>query len=385
MLVHLYAGLSLSLASLVSLVSLVSLADAQVAVPAERVLGPTYTVDPLIQDQGKRKGKRFSFKMPLRGSHSIFNGSDPALDPNSPPNTEREIFVNIPAAYKDGSAAPVLVVQDGGYGDHTDWIDNVQSNLAYTDSPLPPFVTISVANGGGSERSLEYNAMSDRYARFVVHEVLPAVLKRPDVLAAFPQLRFTSDPGGRAAMGCSAGGAASITMAFFRPDLFTRVAAYSPAAVDLQVPKQPEKLAFPLGGREYWDGQRLIATQPKKPLRVFVNDNEFDLGWGGNCPAWVDKEVGNTTAEYELGCWATWDCSPPGYCADGYHGFALGGNRTAAALKAAGYAYQHVFGLNQWHCGNKYDPAKKPAEFDPSVWTETLADTLVWVWEGYGQ
>ena len=86
---------------------------------------------------------------------------------------------------------------------------------------------------------------------------------------------------------------------------------------------------------------------------------------------------------YELGCWATWDCSPPGYCSDGYHGFALGGNRTAAALRAAGYAYQHVYGLNQWHCGNKEDSTHKPAEFDPSVWTETLAETLAWIWEGY--
>ena len=69
-------------------------------------------------------------------------------------------------------------------------------------------------------------------------------------------------------MGCSAGGVASLTMAFFRPDLFTRVAAYSPAAVDLQVPKQPEKATFPMGAREYWDGMKLIQTQPTKPLRT---------------------------------------------------------------------------------------------------------------------
>lgn len=345
-------------------------------------MGPTYRVDPLIRDQGKPKGRRFSFTMPLRGSSSIFNGSDPALDPSSPPLLERPIFVNIPASYKDGTRAPVLIVQDGGWGDHLDWIDSVQSNLFATSSPLPAFITVSVANGGGSERSLEYNTMSDRYARFVMDEVLPAVLNRTDIREAYPDIKLTLDAAGRAALGCSAGGIAAITMAFFRPDLFTRVAAYSPAAVDLQVPLQPEKRDFPMGAREYWDGKRLIETQPRKPLRVFVNDNEFDLGWGGNCPAWVDKEVGNLTAEYELGCWATWDCSPPGYCADGYHGFALGGNRTAAALSSAGYEYQHVYGLNQWHCGNKED-GSKPDEFAPSIWTETLASTLAWIWEGW--
>ena len=175
--------------------------------------------------------------MPLLGSDSIFNGSDPALDPAAPPLKERPIAVNIPASYVDGVEAPVLVVQDGGYGDHLDWIDSVQSNLAGRIAfPLPAFITISVANGGGSERSLEYNTMSDRYARFVVDEVLPAVLNRTEIRAAFPRLQLTSDPDGRAALGCSAGGIAALTMAFFRPDLFTRVAAYSPAAVDLQVP-----------------------------------------------------------------------------------------------------------------------------------------------------
>lgn len=226
--------------------------------------------------------------------------------------------------------------------------------------------------------------MSDRYTRFVVDEVIPAVLQRNDIRVAYPNLRLTSDSSGRATLGCSAGAIAAITMAFFRPDLFSRVAAYSPAAVDLQVPKQPEKILYPMGAREYWDGKRLIETKPKHDaLRIFVNDNEYDLGWGGNCPTWVDKEIGNLTAEYELGCWSSWDCSPPGYCADGYHGFALGGNRTAASLKAAGYTYKHVYGLNQWHCGNKIDKSKPYDEFAPSIWTETLASALLWIWKGY--
>ena len=63
------------------------------------------------------------------------------------------------------------------------------------------------------------------YARFVHEEVLPAVLRDPHVVAAYPNLQFSSDPDLRAAYGCSSGGAASLTMAWFRPDLFRRVVA----------------------------------------------------------------------------------------------------------------------------------------------------------------
>ena len=222
------------------------------------------------------------------------------------------------------------------------------------------------------------HSRAGRYARFIDAEILPAVLADAAVRAAYPALRLSASPQRRGALGCSAGGVAALTMAFFRPDLFTRVAAYSPAVVDLQVPRQPEKAAYPLGAREYWDGQRLLETAPRRPgMRVFVNDNQFDLGWGGNCPAWVDAEPGNTTAEYLLGCWSTWDCNPPGYCADGMHGFALGGNRTASALRRAGYDYRHVYGLGQWHCGSKWGTPKGTAD----IWSQTLAHTLEWLWK----
>ena len=59
------------------------------------------------------------------------------------------------------------------------------------------------------------------------------------------------------------------------------------------------------------------------------------------------------------------------------HGFALGGNRTAAALARAGYAYRHIYGLGQWHCGSKWGT---PAG-TPDIWTETLANVLEWLWQ----
>ena len=45
---------------------------------------------------------------------------------------------------------------------------------------LPAFIAIAVENGGNdgknSQRGLEYDTMSDRLARFINDEVMPAVL-----------------------------------------------------------------------------------------------------------------------------------------------------------------------------------------------------------------
>ena len=79
---------------------------------------------------------------------------------------------------------------------------------------LAAFIVIAVQNGGndgkGSERGLEYDTMSDRLARFINDEVLPAVLGNAEIKAVYPNIAFTDNPWGRAAMGCSSGGAAAI-------------------------------------------------------------------------------------------------------------------------------------------------------------------------------
>lgn len=47
--------------------------------------------------------------------------------------------------------------------------------------------------------------MSDRLARFIHEEVLPAVLANAEIRAAYPGLTFTSNPWGHAVLGCSSG------------------------------------------------------------------------------------------------------------------------------------------------------------------------------------
>ncbi|WP_425613819.1 alpha/beta hydrolase [Anatilimnocola sp. NA78] len=301
-----------------------------------------YKLDPDLADKGNPKGKSFEFTLRLADS-KIFPGTDATLDPKKAVRKERKIFVYVPAAYQDGTKAPILVTMDGP--SNLNLVRNALDNLTISKDPnrkLPPFIVISVENGGndgkGSERGLEYDTMSDRYARFINDEVLPAVLANKDVKAAYPKIAFTDDPWGKAAMGCSSGGAAALTMGWFRPDLFRRLITYSGTFVDQQDDDAPEEAEYPLGAWEYHSGKKLIETADKKPLRIFTHVSEND----------------NRAKDPE----------------ETYHNWVMANERTAAALKAKGYDYRYVFSRATRHC-------------DAKVFQHTLADTLVWMWQGY--
>jgi iron(III)-enterobactin esterase len=306
-------------------------------------IGPEYKLDRDLTDLGHPKGKYFEFTMRLADS-KIFRGDDKTLEPtNKAVRTERKIFVYVPAAYKDGTPAPILVIHDGP--GQMKLIRNAVDNLTISrnrNRKLPPFIAIAVENGGNdgknSERGLEYDTMSDRLARFINDEVLPAVLADAKIKAAFPKLAFTQNPWGRAVIGCSSGGAAALSMGWFRPDLFRRVIAYSGTFVDQQDDDAAEEAKYPLGAWEYHSSMKLIEKSEKKPLRIFTHVSENDLR---------AKEPEET-----------------------YHNWVMAGERTAAALKAKGYHHRFVFTRGTGHC-------------DRRVFEQTLADTLVWIWRGY--
>ena len=86
-------------------------------------------------------------------------------------------------------------------------------------------IAISIGNGSGdaqgSERGLEYDTMSGRYAEFVEQELLPLVEKQYHV-------KLTKDPERRATMGGSSGGSCALIMAWYHPD-FTIAFSLTPA------------------------------------------------------------------------------------------------------------------------------------------------------------
>jgi enterochelin esterase family protein len=279
----------------------------------------TYPTDPVLTPGMSPAGKRFNFN--LTGSKLY------------PATASRAVTVYVPAKYKDGTAAPVMVVQDGA-GSQFLRVQAGLDNLSQSTDPtriVPPFILIAVASG---QRSIEYDTMSDLYARFIDEEVFPAVVSNAAVKAAYPNIAITKDPEGRGAVGCSSGGSAAIVMAWFRPDLFRRAIGYDASLVDLQ-----SSTMYPLGAWDLHSDLQLILNSPVEPIRIMFDDNELDNGAGTGDAGHLD--------------------------------WLLAGQRTAAALKTMGYHYRWLEGMGAKHCS------------DARVQETSMGDSLVWVWRGY--
>ena len=240
---------------------------------------------------------------------------------------QRKVSVYVPKQYQEGTPAPFIVVQDGM--SYVGTLPKILDNLIQ-ERRLPVMIAIFIASGGGdgkgSERGLEYDTLSDKYALFIDTEVLPRIERSYRVT-------FTKDPDGRATMGGSSGAAAAFTMAWYRPDLYHRVLSYSGTFVDQQSPQNP---ASPHGAWEYHE--HFIPQTAAKPLRIWLEVGERDNGYRRD--------------EASL------------------HNWVLANQRMAAVLKAKGYHYRYVFAAGAGHVDRK-------------VVQQTLPEALLWLWQGY--
>jgi iron(III)-enterobactin esterase len=238
----------------------------------------------------------------------------------------RRIAVYVPAQYVPGTSAPFIVDSDGPHPYLFTALDNL-----IAEHRVPVMIAISIANGGGdaqgSERGLEYDTMSGHYAEFVETEVLPRVESQY-------HLKLTHDPNGRATMGGSSGGACALIMAWYHPELYHRVLAYSGTWINQQWPWNPQT---PHGAWEF--PEHLIRETPRKPIRIWM-------------------EVGDR------------DLLNPNVMRDGMHDWVLANERMAAALAAKHYHYQFVFARNAGHV-------------DHAVIEQTLPEALEYLWQGY--
>ena len=255
--------------------------------------------------------------------------ADPAkliVTTSHPAPYTRRVAVYVPKQYVPGTVAPFIVGADGPDRGLFTALDNLIAQRR-----VPVMIAISIANGSGdaqgSQRGLEYDTLSGRYAEFVETEVLPLVEAKCGV-------RLTKDPDGRATMGGSSGAACAFTMAWYRPDLYRRVLSYSGTFVNQQWPSNPET---PHGAWEYHE--RLIANSPAKPIRIWM-------------------EVGDR------------DLLNPNAMRDGMHDWVLANERMAKVLAAKGYHYQFIFARNAGHS-------------DRTVKDQTLPAALEYVWKGY--
>ena len=326
-------------------VSKKELPDGRVPSPNENgnfIIGPTHAPAPeMTVRDGTPRGVVQTFTMRSEDS-KIFPGiardsgtfgtvspSDPAtlvVTTSRPARYTRTVTVYIPAQYVPGTVAPFIVGADGPDSSLFTALDNL-----IAQKRVPVMIAISIGNGGGdaqgSERGLEYDTMSGRYAEFVEKEVLPLVERQYGV-------RLTKDPKGRATMGGSSGGSAAFIMAWYHPELYHRVLAYSITAINQQWPHSDET---PHGAWELHE--RLIPNNPVKPIRVWL-------------------EVGDR------------DFLNPNVMRDGMHDWVLASENMARALAAKGYQYQYVF-------------ARNAAHVDRDVKRQTLPAALEWLWRGY--
>ena len=181
------------------------------------------------------------------------------------PGTERDYWIYVPKQYDRSQPANVMVFQDGenyvkaeGQFRTTIVFDNL---IHKKEMPVTIGIFINPgvipAAGPGQKprdnRSFEYDSLGDQYARFLLEEILPEVGK---------EYKLTSEASGRAICGISSGGICAWTVAWERPDAFSKVLSHVGSFTNIR------------GGHVY---PAMIRKTERKPIRVFLQDGSGDL------------------------------------------------------------------------------------------------------------
>jgi len=306
------------------------------------IIGPTHNPAPeSTVHEGVPQGAVITFDMRSEDSKfypGIARDKDTfgTPDPNDPTKLivttshpapyVRPVAVYVPKQYVPGTEAPFIVGADG-----TDkLLFTVLDNLI-AEHKVPAMIAISIHNGTGdaqgSERGLEYDTMSGKYAEWVEKEVLPRVEKEANV-------KLTKNPDGRATTGNSSGGSCALIMAWYHPEWYHRVLTYSGTFINQQWPQDPK---LPHGAWEFHE--RLISQSAKKPIRLWM-----EVG---------DKDLFN-----------------PNVMRDNMHDWVVANENMAKVLAAKGYHYQYVFARNAVHV-------------DSGTREQTLPEALEYLWQGY--
>lgn len=308
------------------------------------VIGPPYSPAREIEvASGIPRGRVEQFAMESADSKyfpGIARAAPGTVDPDNPrtlrlevrpQSYQRAITVYIPAGIQAGQTLPFMVVHDGPrLGQQEQTLPPVLDNMI-AQKRLPVMAAVLIQNGGGdaqgSQRGLEYDTVSGKFAEFIETEVLPAVEQRYAI-------KLTRDPERRAVMGCSSGAAAAFTMAWFHPEWYRRVISYSGTFVNQQWPFNP---GIPGGAWDYH--ARIIADSVVKPIRIWMHVGDSDL-------------------------------MNPNVMRDDMHDWVAANHGMARVLAQKGYHYQYVFARESGHC-------------DARVRQQTLPAALEYVWQGY--
>ncbi len=253
-------------AAFLSLAPVPLLAQAQPPKPAAE----TYPIHPdSVRQDGVPQGK--VIQQPKWEDSKVF------------PGTTRDWWVYVPAQYDPKTPAALIVFQDGGgfVSERGDYKAPIVLDNLIAKKQIPVMIGVFINPGGfppkegepapkpgvkrPSNRSLEYDTLSDTYARFLLDEILPSVKK---------QYNIVDDPAGHAICGSSSGAICAFTVAWERPDAFRKVISHIGSFTGIAY--RPAKDGKPMqpGGDLY---PTLIRKNPIKPLRVFLQDGRTDL------------------------------------------------------------------------------------------------------------
>jgi enterochelin esterase-like enzyme len=191
--------------------------------------------------------------------------------------TTRDYWVYVPAQYDGSTPAAVMVFQDGAgcvKPDGTIRVPIVFDNLIHRGE-MPVTVGIFINPGtfpstdprvpGRSNRSFEYDTLSDQYARFLLEEILPDVGR---------SVKLTEDPERRAIQGNSSGGICAFTVGWQRPEAFRKIVSFIGSFTSIAYRPAQDGRPMQPGGDLY---PALIRKNAIRPLRIFLQDGSNDL------------------------------------------------------------------------------------------------------------
>ncbi|WP_425614371.1 alpha/beta hydrolase-fold protein [Anatilimnocola sp. NA78] len=234
----------------------------------------------------------------------------PAFESKIFPNTTREWAVYVPAQYKKDEPAALMVFQDGhSYRDVKGrWRVPVVFDNLIARGDMPPTIAVFINPGHdqskgkpenrwkASNRGYEYDSLGDRYARFLLEEILPEVEKKYNV---------SKDPELRAICGASSGGICAFTTAWERPDSFHKVLSTIGSFTNLR------------GGNVY---PSLVRKTDPKPLRVYLADTSGDVDNVAGSWPWANRLLASSLQYMGYDVRFDW---AEGYAHNADHGGAL--------------------------------------------------------------
>ena len=193
------------------------------------------------------------------------------------PGTEREILVYVPQQYESNKPACLLVCMDGILYDATTVMDNL---IASGEMPVTIGVFVNPGVVYDEDRAVvrynrckEFDSTDDTFATFLQTEVLSRIEGMKT--ESGKTIALSHDANDRAITGASSGGIAAFTVAWNRPDLFSRVYTTVGTFVAMR------------GGHEY---PAIVRKTEPKPLRIYMQDGWYDV-WNPIFGEWFEYNL----------------------------------------------------------------------------------------------